>query len=228
MNNSDFNRTLAIPNLPGQTLGWVDGTVVKDMLTGATYTVTAGKVTLNLSAMQGAVLVAINTGNRNPTIAAAATGGDNNGFQTSPSNAYSDNGSFALDTNSGTGTSTSCTATTKDKHLYYNYGFSFPGTVTIKGVEVRLDAKADTTAGSPKLCVQLSWNGGASWTTAKSTTTLTTSEATYLLGGATDTWGRTWTTNDFTNANFRVRVVMVASSTARDFSLDWVTVKVHH
>jgi glycosidase len=228
MNNSDFNRSMAIPNLPGQTLGWADGTVVKDLLTGATYTVSAGKVTLNLSAMQGAVLVAINTGNRNATIAAAATGGDGNGFQTSPTNGFTDNATFAVDTDSGTTTSTSCTDAGKDRHLYYNYGFTFPGTVAIKGVEVRLDARADSTSSTPKLCVQLSWNGGTSWTTAKSTATLTTSEATYILGGATDTWGRTWNTGEFSNANFRVRVIMVSSSTSRDFSLDWVTVKVHH
>jgi hypothetical protein len=53
---------------------------------------------------------------------------------------------------------------------------------------------------------------------------LTTSEATYLLGGAADTWGRTWSSGDFTN--FRVRVTNVASSPSRDFSLDWVAVQV--
>jgi hypothetical protein len=74
--------------------------------------------------------------------------------------------------------------------------------------------------------VQLSWNGGATWTTAKSTATLSTSEATYILGGAADTWGRTWSSGDFSNATFRVRVIDVASSTARDFSLDWVAVRV--
>jgi len=78
------------------------------------------------------------------------------------------------------------------------------------------------------MCVQLSWDGGATWTTAKSTTTLTTSEAPYVLGTATDTWGRTWSDANFTNANFRVRVINVANSTARDFSLDWVAVKVYY
>jgi hypothetical protein len=82
-----------------------------------------------------------------------------------------------------------------------------------------------SSTGAPKICVQLSWNGGTSWTTAKQTTTLTTSEATYTLGGAADTWGRTWTTSNFTNANFRVRIIDVASNTSRDFSLDWAAVQ---
>ena len=48
-----------------------------------------------------------------------ASAGDNNGFQTSPTNAYASDGLFAVDTNSGTNTNTSCTNSGKDKHLYY-------------------------------------------------------------------------------------------------------------
>jgi hypothetical protein len=92
---------------------------------------------------------------------AAQAGGDGNGYQTNPTNAYLDDGLFAVDTNSGTGTSSSCTNSSKDKHRFYNYGINIPGT-TILGIEVRLDARVDATGGSPKLCVQLSWNGGSS------------------------------------------------------------------
>jgi hypothetical protein len=64
------------------------------------------------------------------------------------------------------------------------------------------------------------------WTAARSTPTLTTSMATYVLGGSADTWGRTWTSAELSDASFRVRVTDVASSTARDFSLDWIAVRV--
>lgn len=166
-----------------------------------------------------------NTGWLSPATQASQTGGDGNGYQTNPTNAFSDNATFAVDTNSGNGTSSSCTSSAKDKHRFYDYNASIPGTV-IDGIEVRLDARADATGGSPKICVQLSWNGGITWTTAKQTSTLTTSEATYTLGGAADTWGRTWATGDFSNANFRVRVINVATNQNRDFSLDWVAVRV--
>jgi hypothetical protein len=165
------------------------------------------------------------TGFLNPSANAAQTGGDGNGYQTSPSNAYLDDGLFAVDTNSGSGTNSSCTANAKDKHHFYDFGISLPGS-TILGIEVRLDAKVDGTSGAPKLCVQLSWDGGSSWTTAKQTPTLTKTEQSYLLGGPADTWGRAWTVAELSNANFRVRVINVATSTARDFSLDWVTVQV--
>jgi serine protease AprX len=169
-----------------------------------------------------------NTGLLSPSANAAQTSnaGDNNGFQTNPGNAHTDNGTFAVDTNSGTTTSTSCTDNGKDKHAYRDYNVSLPGGATINGIEVRLDARADTAGGQPRMCVQLSWNGGTTWTTAKTTTNLTTSEATYTLGGAADTWGRTWADTEFTNANFRVRIINVSTNTNRDFSLDWAAVRV--
>ena len=168
------------------------------------------------------------TGYLAPTSHAAQTSsaGDNNGFQTNPTNAFNDNSVFAVDTNSGTGTSTSCTNNGKDKHHFFNYNINLPGTAVIQGIQVRLDARADATGGSPRICVQISWNGGSSWTTAKQTTNLTTSEVTYTLGSPSDTWGRTWAVGNFSNANFRIRVINVASNTSRDFSLDYIAVNV--
>lgn len=161
----------------------------------------------------------------NASAAVTSSAGDNNGHS-SAANAHADDGLFAVDVNSGTGTSTSCTSTTKDKHRYYDYGLSIPDDAGIRGIEVRLDAKADSTSGSPRICVQLSADGGATWTAAQSTATLATSEQTYTLGGAVDLWGRTWTPSQLRDGNFRVRVINVASSTFRDFSIDWIAVRV--
>jgi hypothetical protein len=168
------------------------------------------------------------TGFLSPSANAAQTSsaGDNNGYQTGPANAYANDSSVATDTNSGRNTNTSCTNNGKDKHRYSNYNFNIPATAVIQGIQVRLDARADATGGSPKICVQLSWDGGTTWTTAKSTTTLSTTEATYTLGSISDTWGRTWTSSNFSNANFRLRVIDVASNTSRDFFLDYVAVNV--
>jgi carboxypeptidase T len=171
---------------------------------------------------------ATNTGMKSPSAQAAETSssGDNNGYEVNASSALTNDSLFAVDNNSGSGTNTSCTHAQKDKHRFYNFGFDIPGTALIQGIEVRLDAKADSTSSAPKICVQLSWDGGVSWTTTKSTTTLTTSNATYLLGGPADNWGLAWTLSMLSDANFRVRVIDVSSSTSRDFSLDWVAVRV--
>jgi hypothetical protein len=152
--------------------------------------------------------------------------GDNNGYQTRPANVYGDDSLVTIDTNSGTNTQMSCMNNGKDKHLYYNYNLNIPATATIKGIQVRLDARADSTNGSPKICVQISWNGGKTWTTAKSTPNLSTKEATYIIGSTSDTWVRTWIPGNFNNANFRIRVIDVASNINRDFFLDYVAVNV--
>lgn len=157
-----------------------------------------------------------------------SSAGDNNGYETNPANAYTNDGSFATDSSSGNGSGTNCAGTDKDKHRFYNYDFSIPTSATINGIEANLVAKADSTTGTPKICVELSWDGGTTWTTAKTTSNLTTSSATYVLGGASDTWGRTWSDTNFTNANFRLRIIDVASNTSRRFSLDWVGVKVYY
>jgi carboxypeptidase T len=173
---------------------------------------------------------ASSTGFKSATAQSAVTSssGDNNGFQTSAANMLVDDGAYAVDTNSGTSTSTSCTATQKDRHVLSNFGFSIPAGSTIQGIEVKLNSRVDSTSGSPRFCVQFSWNGGSSWTTAVTSATLSTAETMYILGGVTNTWGRTWTNTDFNNANFRVRLTMVASNTSRDFSLDWVGVQVRY
>lgn len=168
------------------------------------------------------------TGFLSPSTNAAQTSGagDNNGYQTSPANAYANDSSVATDTNSGTNINTACTNSGKDKHRYYNFNFNIPATAVIKGIQVRLDARADATSGSPKICVQLSGDGGITWTMAKSTTSLGITEATYTLGSISDAWGRTWAPGNFSNANFRIRVIDVASNTSRDFFLDYVAVNV--
>jgi hypothetical protein len=158
--------------------------------------------------------------------AVTTNSGDNNGFQSNPGNACADDAAFSEDTNGGTGNSQSCASTARDRHLYYNYGFSIPTGSTINGIEVRLDAWSDSTSGSPAMCVELSWDGGTSWTAAKTTSTLGTSQATFTLGAAGVLGPFLDRFTDFTNANFRVRITDIASSTAREFRLDWAAVRV--
>jgi hypothetical protein len=211
----------------------------------ATFTVNAGQVTQTTTVVISATYENVTqsgtltvepagggggggtTGFLSPASNSPDSGGDGNGFQSNPANAYTADGAVATDTNSGTGTSTSCTNSGKDRHRFYDFGLSVPGGSAIAGLEVRLDARADSTSGSPRMCVQLSWNGGTTWTAAKTTGTLGTSLTTFTLGGAADTWGRSWTAADLTNANFRLRVITVARSTSRDFFLDEVAVRPH-
>jgi hypothetical protein len=81
-------------------------------------------------------------------------------------------------------------------------------------------------AGTNRICAELSWDGGASWTTAQWTSVNGVGVSVYDLGAANDTWGRTWAGADFSNANFRVRLTDVSDRTNKDFRLDQLTVQV--
>ncbi len=169
-----------------------------------------------------------NTGFHGCSSNAADTGGDNDGFEVNAAFACINLGIPAEDNNSGDNPGNSCDPSKKDRHRFYDYGFSIPTGSTINGIEVRLDAWSDLAADGTRMCVELSWDGGVNWTTQKETSPVpfTTSEQTYILGGTGDTWGRTWTAAQFSNANFRVRITNISQNNARDFRLDFVAVRV--
>jgi len=166
------------------------------------------------------------TGFRNPTAQAADSGGDNNGYETNPADAFADDGAPAEDNNSGTNTVLSCADSGKDRHRFYNYGFVVPAGAAVNGVEVRVDVRLDN--GPGYICIQLSWDGGVSWTAPKQTPNLTSSFAAYSVGGASDTWGHAWTASELSNTNFRLRVIDVASSGNGRFRLDWIGAQVYY
>lgn len=160
---------------------------------------------------------------------AADTGGDNDGYETTPANACGDDAATASDASSGTNATISCTNAGKDRHRFWDFGLGVPATVTsIDGIQVRLDEGMNNNGGTTQVCIELSWNGGATWTTPKSQALGATAITTYTLGSATDTWGRAWSAGDFTNANFRLRVVDVTSQPNKTFLLEYLAVQVSY
>ena len=131
-----------------------------------------------------------------------------------------------MDTDSGTNTNASYTDIGKDRHVFSTYAFGVPTGAVVLGIQVRVEAKVDSTTGTPKMYVELSGDGGATWTAAKVTATLKKTDTVNTLGSTSDTWGRTWTASQLSDANFRVRITNVATNTSRDFSLDQIAVQV--
>jgi hypothetical protein len=123
-------------------------------------------------------------------------------------------------------------------HYYNNYNFSIPSGATINGIEVRLDAAyypPGWTTGSGKFRVRLSWDHGTNKTTLGllDSANLTSSEATYFVGGPTFTGGRTWSPSDFTNANFEVQIVpystlSIVTNPNQKLTLDFIPVTVYY
>ena len=158
---------------------------------------------------------------------AADTGGDGNGYELLPANACADDAAFATDANSGNTTTVSCTNAGKDRHRYWDFGLGVPASVlVVSGIQVRADVGQNTTTGTNQVCIQLSWDAGTTWTTAKSVALAGTAIATYNFGAANDTWGRTWTGAQLSNANFLVRVIDVTNQTTKSFFLEYLAVQV--
>jgi len=117
-----------------------------------------------------------------------------------------------------------------ETHTYWGYEFNLGPEVQITGIEVRLDAWRDPKAEESVFHVELSWDGGVNWTsTGHNTGPLTTTEATYVLGGPTDTWGRMWTVSELAYASFRLRITAMSTRLKKRAALlDWVSVKVYY
>jgi len=160
----------------------------------------------------------------------ADTGGNGNGYETDPDNGCASDGLLALDTNSGTaGRSASCANLANDRHRFWGYAFGLPATVTsIDGITVRADESLGNNGGVSVLCVELSWDGGASWTAPRSVTLTGTAVATYTLGSTSDTWGRTWTVGELTPTAFVIRLTDGTTQPKQTFRLDYLAVAVEY
>jgi hypothetical protein len=158
---------------------------------------------------------------------AADTGGDGDGYESIATNACATDGAIATDVNTGTNLSLSCTDAGKDRHRFWDFGLGVPAVVTaVGGIQVRADVGLNNNSGTSQLCAQLSWDGGTSWTAAKSIAVVNVGVTTYLLGAANDTWGRTWLGSELQSGTFRVRLIDTSDRTAKDFRLDGLAVQV--
>ena len=175
----------------------------------------SGRCLLLLAFMLISPLVSLNraeaqTAWQSPT----ATGEDYNQWST-PSNAFSSNDQYASEDENG------------QQQDWYNFGFSIPAGSTIDGIEVRIEANDLDWSGNGAV-IELSWNGGTSYTsTGYSFLHSDDSDAITTHGGATDTWGRTWSVAEFSDANFRLKL----NKNGSDFTfvrVDHIEVKVYY
>ncbi len=175
--------------------------------------------------------------NCSSSLNAAVTGnpanGDGNGYETSPGNACAVGGGTAQDANSGTVTgNTTCTASGHDRHDFWGFGATVPPGQTVSGITVQLTASVNSTAATTRrLCVQLSWNGGTSWSNAVQVSSntgvfdLTTSLAAYTTD-LNSNWGHTFVNLEL--PNLRVRVTDLSSATNTTFNLDAVRLRIFY
>ena len=149
---------------------------------------------------------------------APATSGT--GAWTNPDRAFTDNGSHATETTNG------------DKQIWRDLGLIdgiADANTTISGLEVRMNTFINSSAASCQIEVETSWDGGTTWSSKPGTGSLSTNtSSTRTVGSSTGTgaWGsHTWVRDDFSDANFRVRLGWSCGS-ARTVSVDVIDVRV--
>lgn len=144
------------------------------------------------------------------------------GAWTNATNAYTSNNSYATET------------TNNDAQVWktFNIG-SFASGALIDGFQVALELK-DSDASGCQVKAEVSWNGGGNWSNlAQQTSDITASDAWYTLGnGANDAvWDSvhsSWSTGDFSAANFQVRLTYVKPAACTGtVSLDQVAAVVY-
>ena len=143
--------------------------------------------------------------------APASNGSPQSGW-TNGGNTYVSDGVYTTASNNGV------------RHTFGTFNFVVPSNDTINGFEVKLEASAVSAADT--ISVRLSWNNGTSITASKTTGTLTTVDAVYLLGSPSDTWGRSWTAAEVANGSFAIDILSnIVSNTLR---IDALQAKVYH
>ena len=158
----------------------------------------------------------------------ADTGGDGDGYETDSAEACAGDGLVATDTSTGTaGRSAACANPANDRHRFGGFAIAVPPSVSsVEGIEVRLEAGLSNNGGTSALCVELSWDGGTSWTAPQSIVLTTATLGVYAFGGPTDPWDRTWVPAELADAAFRVRVTNATTHPNKDYLLDSVAVEV--
>ena len=181
---------------------------------------------VNSNEANATVTTTVSTGYKDCTSQLADTGGDGNGYQTTPANSCALDGRTARDINSGTTTSLNCTDPGQDRHRFWGYDFGLPaGIGAVRGIQVRPTVEVNNNGGTSLICIQLSWDSGASWTATRQVN-VNHALTTYTLGSTTDDWGHTWTRSELNATNFVVRIIDVSSMNGKDFDLDAMRVQV--
>ena len=105
-----------------------------------------------------------------------------------------------------------------------------PGGNTVTGIEVRLDRLGGShfLATTRRMCVQLSWDGGATWTTAKQTNNLGASHADVHPGRKRRHLGPHLDAFPTVRRQFPVRSPTSPTTLRGTSILDWAAVRVYH
>ncbi|MCI0596297.1 MAG: hypothetical protein L0Z48_07115 [candidate division Zixibacteria bacterium] len=143
---------------------------------------------------------------------------------TNPGNVVSSNDSRAVE------------GTVNDTMACWDFSFNLPADAqSVNGLFIEaegrlLESPPQGGGSTADLQIRLSWNGGSSWTSAK-TEDYTEGEGEFYhgLGGAADLWGRSWTVTETNNTNFRISLKYSREDISQDqIEIDHVRAKIFY
>lgn len=119
-----------------------------------------------------------------------------------------------------------------DPGVARNFGFTVPTNATIDGIEVNIELSPSNGAQIATARASLSHNAGTNYTavSAEVSHTGNSTDQSKTMGGAADTWGRSWTPAEINdNANFYVKLEAKNSAGgAANTRVDILRVKVYY
>ena len=112
---------------------------------------------------------------------------------------------------------------------WYSYDLSsIPAGSTINGIEVNARGLRQSGCGTNCLMrVRLSYDGGTTWTNYLNTVPWTNTKTDHIVGGPTNTWGRSWTRDEIVNS-FRVQTLWQITGTTYYGDLDYLPVRINY
>jgi hypothetical protein len=122
-------------------------------------------------------------------------------------------------------------ATSGHQQGYGNFNFAVPSDAILKGIEASITGFSASTEPEGESCeieTSLSWNGGGSWTSATKSVSLGDVEVVSVVGSASDTWGRAWTSEELSDGNFVLRLENTDCAGTKSASVNAVAVKVYY
>lgn len=110
-----------------------------------------------------------------------------------------------------------------------DFTFGIPAGATVDGIEATAEFKASGAGVVASIRLSLSWDNGSTFTATKTSTVTGTTDTVRTYGGATDTWGRTWSPDtEMADGTFRIKLEGKADGVLDDCRLDHLQIKVYY
>lgn len=155
-------------------------------------------------------------------VATANSTAASNGSWTNPGNTTANDGAVAI----FDGNSTTASGTLTLSGFFGADPTSLSIQEPIGGIQIGVEAWNDT-LGRGSAYIQLSGDGGSTWSAGKQIVKSSTSGATFIVPypNEADDWGIAWTTSKLNDTNFRVRITCTTLLND-NINIDWVGVRV--